>query len=147
VANDTTTNQDYFFPMMTENQTSGSVTATRVSSTKLYFNPSTGDLSATNFNSVSDFNKKKDVVTVDNSLDLVNSMRGVYFNWRDDGRAGVGVIAQEMEKVLPQVVKKTPAGDRTVEYGGITGVLIEAIKELSDQLDQLKSLYEKSSKG
>jgi hypothetical protein len=63
----------------------------------------------------------------------------VYFNWRDDGRAGVGVIAQEMEKVLPQVVKKTPAGDRTVEYGGITGVLIEAIKELSTELDSANS--------
>ena len=64
-------------------------------------------------------------------------MRGVHFE--RDGRPGVGVIAQEMEKILPQVVHKEKDSEYlAVAYGNIVGVLIEAVKELSNEVKELK---------
>ena len=137
VTDDTTTNAARYLTMTAS--TSGSASSFNVSSTKLAFNPSTGDLSATNFNSTSDANKKTNVRTVENALDLVCKMRGVKFDWRDTGLAGTGVIAQEMETVLPEVVSTSAEGDKSVSYGTIIGVLIEAIKEQQAMIDQLMS--------
>ena len=117
--------------------TNGGISQFGVSSTKLTFNPSTGDLSATNFNSTSDANKKTNVRTVENALDLVCKMRGVRFNWLDTGIPGTGVIAQEMEAILPEVVSTSTEGDKSVSYGTIIGVLIEAIKEQQAMINQL----------
>ena len=102
------------------------------------FNPSTGELSATDFNSTSDVNLKDNVTDIKNALDLVNEMRGVRYTWKDNGIAGVGVIAQEIEQVLPEVVSES--GDhKTVSYGNVVGVLIEAIKELKTEIEELKT--------
>ena len=112
-----------------------------------------GNVTATgNVTAYSDARIKENVRTVDNALDKVKSMRGVYFDRKDDGRASVGVIAQEMEKVLPEVVQIQDARSeanpdalpdlRTVSYGNIVGVLIEAIKEQQVQIDELKAMLE-----
>jgi hypothetical protein len=68
---------------------------------------------------------------------MVSQMRGVRYTWKDNGIAGVGVIAQEIEQVLPEVVSNS--GDhKTVSYGNVVGVLIEAIKELKAEIEELK---------
>ena len=135
VFNDTTTNQE-FFPLFT-NITSGTITASGISTSKLTYNPSSGEVTAVDFNSTSDFNLKTNIHTVNNALEIVDNLRGVSFEWKENGNKSYGVIAQELEKALPELVR----GDdpKTVSYNGIIGVLIEAIKELRDEVQQLKS--------
>jgi hypothetical protein len=66
-------------------------------------------------------------------------MNGVYYDWVDSHNAGsVGVIAQEIEKVLPEVVTTNDQGLKTVSYGNIVGVLIEAIKEQQVRIEKLE---------
>ena len=66
-------------------------------------------------------------------------MNGVYYDWIDNHNKGsIGVIAQEMEKILPEVVTVDHRGLKTVSYGNIVAVLIEAIKEQQKQIDELK---------
>ena len=135
VFNDTTTNQE-FFPLFTST-TSGTITASGISTSKLTYNPFNGEMTAINFNSTSDQNLKTNIQTVENALEIVDNLRGVSFEWKENGNKSYGVIAQELEKVLPELVR----GDdpKTVSYSGIIGVLIEAIKELRDEVQQLKS--------
>ena len=97
----------------------------------------TGDVNATNFNSTSDATLKTNVETLTGSLDVVRSLRGVSFDWIADGSSEVGVIAQEIEDVLPDVVNTNEDGIKSVKYGNIVAVLIEAIKEQQAQIDQL----------
>jgi hypothetical protein len=134
VFNDTTTDQE-FFPLFTD-ITTGTITASGISTSKLTYNPSSGEVTAVDFNSTSDFNLKTNIQTVDNALDIVDNLRGVSFEWKENGKKSYGVIAQELEKVLPELVK---GGDpKTVSYSGIIGVLIEAVKELSEEIEKLK---------
>jgi len=95
-----------------------------------------GVVTATDFNSTSDINLKENITTVDNALDVTNRLRGVRFEWKKDGRPSYGVIAQELQEILPELVS---SGDpKTVNYNGIIGVLIEAVKELSSEIKELK---------
>jgi hypothetical protein len=94
----------------------------------------------------SDVRKKENIETIDNALDKVNKMRGVYYNRTDDEKKKkqTGVIAQEMEQVLPEVVNYAADVDEySVAYGNIVGVLIEAIKEQQLQINELKVLLNK----
>jgi len=88
-----------------------------------------GDITA-----FSDMNLKSDIRTIPNALDKVSDMRGVYF--KRDGVAGTGVIAQEVENILPEVVKDGEY--KSVAYGNMVGILIEAIKELKAEVEKLK---------
>lgn len=90
-----------------------------------------------NVTAYSDARLKSDVRTIDNALDKVTALRGVYYT--KDGKAGLGVIAQETEAVLPEVVvENNNDGYKSVAYGNIVGVLIEAIKELKAEIEELK---------
>ena len=90
---------------------------------------SSGDVTA-----FSDARLKTGIRNIDNALNMVGDMRGVYFI--KDGEAGTGVIAQEVEKILPEVVKDGEY--KSVAYGNMVGVLIEAIKELKKEVETLK---------
>jgi len=100
----------------------------------------TGDITAANFNSTSDESLKTNVETIENALTKVINMRGVNFDWVDTGKASTGVIAQEMEEVLPQVVSASENGTKHVAYGNIIGTLIEAIKEQQRQIEELQEI-------
>ena len=84
-----------------------------------------------------------DIETIENGLEKVEQLRGVTYTRNDFEEQGqqVGVIAQEIEEVLPQVVKT--ASDemetKSVDYGKITAVLIEAVKELSARVKELEN--------
>lgn len=91
---------------------------------------------ALDFNSLSDLNLKTNVNTIENSLDIVNSLRGVSFDWKVNGNKSYGVIAQELEKVLPDLV--TTKENKSVNYNGLVGVLLQAVKELSAEVEELK---------
>lgn len=98
-----------------------------------------GVVTATDINSSSDINLKQNIKQIDNSLDKVLHLNGVEFNWKDTNQPSVGVIAQEVEIVLPQLVKETD-GIKAVNYNGLIGVLIEAVKDQQKQIEELKSL-------
>jgi hypothetical protein len=101
----------------------------------------TGDVIA-----YSDIRVKENIKTIDNALDKVKALRGVEYNKIDSSEKSIGVIAQEIEEIIPQVVKEDEAGMKSVAYGNITAVLIEAIKEQQKQIDQLKAIIDGSSK-
>jgi len=99
---------------------------------------SSGNVVATgNVTAYSDARLKKDVSTIDNALDLVGKMRGVRYTRIDSEAKGVGVIAQEIQEVLPEVVME--GENLSVAYGNIVGVLIEAIKELNAKIAVLEA--------
>ena len=136
ITDDTTTNSTRYVTFTSA--TSGSISTENVSSTKLTFNPSTGDLTVGgNVTANSDLNLKEDIVTIPDALQKVRDMRGVSFSWKENGRKSIGVVAQEVEKVLPELVNETD-GVKSVAYGNIIGLLIEAIKEQQIQIDELK---------
>ncbi len=96
----------------------------------------TGIATAQDFNSLSDFNFKENISTVENALDKVLQLRGVKFNWKESGDLSYGIIAQELQNVIPELVHGNDP--KTVNYNGIIGVLIEAIKELKERIDNLE---------
>ena len=137
VSDDTTTNATRY-PVF-EDVTSGTSATIGVSSTRLTFNPSTGTLSATIFTSLSDQTQKENVRPIENALEIVKQIEGVRYDWIDGHNTGsVGVIAQEIEKVLPEVVTTNDRGLKTVSYGNIVAVLIEAIKEQQVRIEELE---------
>jgi hypothetical protein len=135
VADDTTTNST-FYPLFT-NITSGTVGATKISTTKLSFNPSTGTLTATDINSSSDINLKTNIREIDNPLEKVIQLNGVSFDWKETQEPSIGVIAQELEEVFPELVKQSN-DHKTVNYNGLIGVLIEGMKKQQEQINILK---------
>ena len=103
----------------------------------------TGDVIA-----YSDARVKDNVKTIDNALEKVKKLRGVSYTRNDieDKSTKVGVIAQEVLKVLPEVVDQDENDKYSVSYGNITGVLIEAIKEQQKQIEYLKIQIKNMSK-
>ena len=84
---------------------------------------------------------KENVETIKYGLDKVLQMRGVTYNKKDNGVKEIGVIAEEIYEILPEVVLKNEEGEiDSVSYGRIVGVLIEAIKEQQKQIEELKAL-------
>jgi len=90
-----------------------------------------------NVTAYSDVRLKSNIQTIESGLDKVCAMRGVTFE--KDGVAGLGVIAQEVEAIIPEVVMTHNDGIKSVAYGNIVGVLIEAIKELKDKVESLEA--------
>jgi hypothetical protein len=68
----------------------------------------------------------------------MSNLRGVTFNKIDTGEAGTGVIAQEVEPVMPELVKTDRDGLKSVNYGGFAGLFIESINALQAQVKQLQ---------
>ena len=95
-----------------------------------------GTCEATNFNTTSDLTVKENVRTIENALEIVSELRGVRFDWIENHSPSLGVIAQEVEEVLPELISHST--HKTVNYNGIIGVLIEAIKELQAEVEELK---------
>ena len=101
-----------------------------------------GDITATgNVTAASDIRLKSNIETIpgEGSLNILNDIRGVSFNWISDDRTSIGVIAQEVEKVLPELISSTDDDMKTVNYNGLIGVLIEAVKELSKRVEELEN--------
>lgn len=105
---------------------------------RVSWNISSGDFTAAgNVTAYSDARLKENVQTIRDAVALVNRMRGVFYDRIDTGKPGVGVIAQEMQEVVPAVV--VDHGDTlSVAYGNLVGVLIEAVKELSARVEMLE---------
>jgi hypothetical protein len=104
----------------------------------------TGDITAFY---TSDRNLKQNIVNIDNSLDKVSKLNGVYYNWTKEAlekhkhlvdEKEVGVIAQDVEAVLPELVATREDGSKAVRYERLCAVLIESVKELKKEIEELK---------
>lgn len=122
---DDTSTSGTFYPIFVD----GTNGEAKISTTKLTYDPSLGKLTATTVNSSSDENLKKNIHTIENALDKINQLRGVNFTWKDTDEKSAGVIAQELQKVFPELVSENENG-LSINYNGLIGVLIEAVKEL-----------------
>jgi hypothetical protein len=126
------------------------ITVDGASATLLY--ASTGDkwvfnkdVEAGNFNSTSDINLKENIRQVESASELVSKLEGVHFSWKETGKETIGVIAQQIEEHLPQLVQ-TGDTHKTVNYNGLIGVLIEAVKEQGAQIAALQAEIEELKK-
>jgi len=99
-----------------------------------------GDLTATgNVTAYSDERLKENVQVIPEALDKVKSLSGYTFDRTDvEAPRQTGVIAQEVQKVLPEAVQEDSEGTLSVAYANMVGLLIEAIKEQQAQIDELK---------
>jgi hypothetical protein len=93
----------------------------------------TGDITA-----FSDARVKENIETIPNALDKVLSLRGVTYNKISESKSSMGVVAQELLEVIPEVVHENEDGMYSVAYGNIVAVLIEAMKEQQEQINDLK---------
>ena len=95
-----------------------------------------GVVTATDFNSASDLSLKTNIQSISNPIDKILQINGVTFNWRESNKPSVGIIAQEIEKVFPELVNGE--NPKTVNYNGLIGLLIEAVKEQQTEINNLK---------
>ena len=87
----------------------------------------------------SDERLKINVRPIDNATEIVSSLTGVRYDWKEGGSDQVGVIAQEVEKVLPEVVSEDNNGYLSVDYPKLVSVLIQSNKELTERIERLES--------
>ena len=119
----------------------GTVTATGGNSTNWNTAYGWGDHSKAGYQTArSDIRLKTNISTIETPLDKISKIRGVQFDWKSDNQSGGGVIAQEVEKVLPEFVHDigNGTGHKTVDYNGLIGVLVESVKELKEEIKMLK---------
>jgi len=100
-----------------------------------------GDVVA--YGSPSDKTLKENIKPIENALDKVNKLKGVEFDWKKQDitnlKEDIGFIAQDVQEVLPQLVRKNENGKLSLRHQGIVPVLVEAIKELKQEIETLKS--------
>ena len=89
----------------------------------------------------SDDRLKTNIETIDNGLDKVMALRGITFERIKDGSVSTGVSAQELEAVLPEAVTTDENGLKAVKYGNLVGLLIEAVKDLKSEVEELKTVH------
>jgi hypothetical protein len=106
-----------------------------------------GTVNATVFNTTSDQNLKENIKTIENPSDKIAQIRGVNFTWKDSKNPSMGVIAQEVETVLPSIVATdSKTGTKSVSYDGIIGLLIEVVKDQQKSISLLESKINSLSK-
>ena len=147
---ETSTDAPYY---ITFADSTGLKTQLGVTTASLVYNPSTtrlgigttnpttklhviGEVTATDYNSTSDARLKTNVQVIDNPLDKISQINGVSFNWIESNKPSMGVIADEVEKVLPELVSDTDP--KTVNYNGLIGLLIECVKKQQEEIEELK---------
>lgn len=96
------------------------------------------------WNTFSDRNLKTDLSIIENPMEKINQVSGYYYYWKDgeDDDRQVGVIAQEVEDVLPEIVSTDAEGIKSLDYSKLTPLLIEALKEQQQTINDLKSRIE-----
>ncbi len=100
-----------------------------------------GNIKATSYLFASDRRLKENIETITGALDKVNKLNWVYFDRKKDHVQDLWFIAQEVEKVEPKLVVTWSDGWKAVKYANITSLLVNAVKELTDKIDDLFNLY------
>lgn len=104
-----------------------------------------GSVGASGFVNTSDIRLKENIAPLQNSLEKILNFRGVSFNWKDktvSTEKQIGLIAQEVEKVIPELVSTDSNGIKSVNYAAMVAPLIEAVKEQQKEIEDLKAQVE-----
>ena len=125
-----------FFPTFVASSTTGSQGIGM--DTDYTYNPSTNVLTIGSLNTTSDRNQKTNIRTISSSEEIIASLNGVRFDFKKSGMPSAGLIAQDVEVLMPELVTTNELGDKSLNYNGIIGVLVEAFKELKASNDALK---------
>ena len=122
--------------------TSGTVSTVYVSSTKFTVNPSTGVLTTVSITESSSIALKENVAPIENALDSIMRLVGVTYDRRDGSKKEeAGLIAEEVDKILPNLVTKDQDGNPdAIHYTKLTAYLIEAVKSLKQEINSLKGM-------
>jgi len=99
----------------------------------------TGTATATQFTATSDLAKKENLEVVDDALSKVQTLTGYTYDMKEDGSRKAGLIAQDVEKVLPEAVSGEE-GEKTLDYSATIALLVNAVKEQQNQIEELKTL-------
>jgi hypothetical protein len=101
-----------------------------------------------NVTAYSDIRIKENIEQIPDALSKVHAIRGITYDRIDsnDGRRA-GVVAQEVEAVLPEVVRESKDGIKSVDYGNMVGLLIEALKEADEKIEHLTKRIEEIENG
>jgi len=98
-----------------------------------------GIVTALDFNATSDRNLKTNIEIINDPLEKIVQINGVSFNWKETNQSSAGVIAQEVEQIMPEIIHDNEKGYKTLNYNGLIGLLIESVKELKCEIEDLKS--------
>jgi len=101
------------------------------------FTVGTGVVTATDFSATSDQRVKTNISNIEHAMEKINALRGVYYNRVGETPRKIGLIAQEVEKILPEVVVTDDL--KSVTYGNIVALLIEGLKELAERVSILEN--------
>jgi hypothetical protein len=93
---------------------------------------------AVHFDNVSDISLKDNISPLTNTKETINQLNPVSFNWKSSGEKSYGLIAQDVEQILPTIVHSKSDGTKTVNYIEIIAFLIAAVKDLQQQIDDIK---------
>ena len=137
---DNTTDASTHFVTLTTATTDGSITGIRRSSSKLTFQPSTGTLSSTIFTETSSIALKENFRPIEDALEKILNLTGVIYDRKDGSQKDeAGMIAEHVNSVIPNVVGKDAHGQpATIAYQRITAYLVEAVKSLKQEINDLK---------
>jgi hypothetical protein len=99
-----------------------------------------------NFINTSDERIKTDIQTIDNALEKVLLLRGVNYTLITENTREIGLIAQEVEHIIPEAVKQNDLNDlKGINYSGLVGLLVEAIKELNNKVSNLENILKNNN--
>lgn len=100
----------------------------------------TGTITATSYNSSSSKRYKTNIIPLHDSLEIVSKLRGVRFQWRNSEKHDIGLIAEEVNEVVPEVVGKNEAGEvESIDYSKLVSVLINSVNTLSKRVEELEA--------
>lgn len=92
----------------------------------------------------SDARLKTNITSITRSMEAIQQLNGYHYQWKDaqrDQQMQTGLLAQEVEKVMPELVKQDPLGTKSVNYSGLVPYLLEAVKELKQEIEALKASH------
>ena len=140
LVNNTTENSNTFYLLMSNTTVSGTLATVNLANTKLFFNPNTGTLNSTIFNSLSDETVKTNRQRIISALAKLSTLGGYTYLMIDSNEPSAGLLAQEVQKVLPEAVKFNPnTGLLSLNYNAVLGLVVEAINELEQRVSGLEN--------
>ena len=114
-----------------------------VNTKTITLNPSGGTITCTTLTETSTIRIKENIEEIINPLDIVKKLRGIQYNKIGNNNKEIGVIAEEVDEVLPQIVTRDTDGNPTsVSYGRLTALLIEVVKKQDEQIENLTKRIE-----
>lgn len=134
---------NYKVPLSSGGQVENDWTGPIESPAKLHGQSLTGQtITCASFQTVADNKLQTDVCEIADAVAKIQKIRGVDFIWKYSGNQDTGVMAQEVIEVMPNIVSESNSQAMTVDYGKLTALLVQAVKEQQKQIDELKAHVE-----